>query len=157
MYNIHFKFIFCFALVVALTGCAVGDFGSPNVYQQYDVARAGSLQSCTVLRIRPVVIDTGTGNNGIGAAVGVMAGVLVGAQVRGHRRDRSLIEFALGVAGGILGHGIDVLSSRSDGFEIVARMSDGRVLVVVQPSDQAFMPGEQAYLVSSNSGLRITH
>lgn len=157
MFNIHFKFIASVALVASLTGCAVSDFGSPNLYQQYGVAHAGSLQACTVLRTRPVVIDTGTGNNGLGTEVGVAAVVLVGAQVRGHRRDRSLIELALGVAGGILGHGIDVLSSRSDGFEIVARMTDGRVLVVVQPADQAFMPCEQAYLVSSNSGLRITH
>ncbi|MGB8420199.1 hypothetical protein [Paraburkholderia sp.] len=157
MFNVNFKVIFSFALVASLTGCAVGDFGSPNVYQQYDVARAGSLQSCTVLRIRPVVIDTGTGNNALGTAVGAMAGVLVGAQVRGHRRDRSLIELALGVAGGFIGQGIDVVASRRDGLEIAARMNDGRVLVVVQPADQAFMPGEQVYLVSSYSGFRITH
>lgn len=157
MFNFRFNIIFSLALVASLTGCAAGDFGSPNVYQPYEVARAGSLGSCTVLRARPVLIDSDASDSGLGTAVGAMTGVLLGAQVRGHRHDRSLVELVLGVAGGMIGQSIAVVASRRDGLEIVARMADGRVLVVVQPADQAFAPGEQAYLVSSYSGLRITH
>jgi outer membrane lipoprotein SlyB len=157
MFNDRFNIISSLALVASLTGCAAGDFGSPNVYQPYEVARAGSLESCTVLRTRPVLIDANPSDSGLGAAVGATTGVLLGAQVRGHRHDRSLVELVLGVAGGMIGQSIAVVSSRRDGLEIAARMADGRVLVVVQPADQAFMPGEQAYLVSSYSGLCITH
>ncbi|WP_168788850.1 hypothetical protein [Paraburkholderia aromaticivorans] len=157
MFNLKFKFIFSLALVASLTGCAVGDFGSPNVYQQYDVARAGSLESCTVLRTRLVVIDANPGNSVVGTAVGVLGGVLLGSQVKGRRHGHSLTVLALGLAGGMIGQGIALAASRQDGLELAVRMTDGRVLVVVQPANQAFMPGERVYLVSSYSGLRITH
>ncbi|CAE6963344.1 hypothetical protein [Paraburkholderia domus] len=157
MFNLKFKFIFSLALVASLTGCAAGDFGSPNVYQPYDVARAGSLESCTVLRTRLVLIDANPGNTGVGTAVGIAAGMLLGSQVHGRRHDRSLAVLALGLVGGVIGQGIAGVASRQDGLELAVRMTDGRVLVVVQPADQAFMPGERAYLVSSYSGLRITH
>lgn len=158
MINFKFasKFLVTLGLASSLAGCVFGSAGSPIAYPGYDIAHTGSIERCSVLRILSVVIES-RANAGTGTAVGVAVGVLLGSRVSARRHGLSVAELALGVAAGAIGEGIAVAASRRDGFEIVVQTLDGRVFDVVQPAGEAFVPGEQVYLASSYSGLRVTH
>ncbi|MFM0154867.1 hypothetical protein [Paraburkholderia sediminicola] len=64
-------------------------------------------------------------------------------------------QFAIGAARPVVDRK-SVLSHHA-GLEIVVRTNAGRTLVVAQPDDQKFAPGDHVLLVSTNSGLRVTH
>jgi outer membrane lipoprotein SlyB len=139
-----------------LGGCAAQDVGSPNVYQRYDVARAGSLEEVTIVRTRAVTIEVpGADPVGLGSILSAAAGAFLGSRVIGNGNGRYIAGAVSGAAAGVIARGIAVANSRLDGLEIVVRTSTGRLLVVSQPADQQFARGEKVLLVSTNSGLRV--
>jgi len=141
-----------------LAGCAgYTDFGSPDVYQRADAQHAGSLEEATVVRVRRVTIQTL--GDGSGATSLITAGVsaFLGSRVIGNGSGRYVAAAVAGAGSGFIAQHVSAALSRTAGLEIVLRKANGAMLVVTQPDDQLFSPGDSVLLVDTNSCLRVTH
>jgi outer membrane lipoprotein SlyB len=152
-----FKYIVSIVLLSVLTGCASTDFGSPNTYQRYDVQRAGTMEEATVVRVRSVTIEAGSDNSGLTSLISAGVGAFLGTRTIGNGNGRYIAGALTGAASGFITQKVSQVLSQHAGLEIIVRTTAGRTLVVAQPDDQQFAPGDHVLLVSTNSGLRVTH
>jgi outer membrane lipoprotein SlyB len=152
-----FKYIVSIALLSVLTGCASTDFGSPNTYQRYDVGRAGTMEEATVVRVRSVTIEAGSDNSGLTSLISAGVGAFLGTRTIGNGNGRYIAGALAGATSGFITQKVSQVLSHHAGLEIIVRTTAGRTLVVAQPDDQQFAPGDHVLLVSTNSGLRVTH
>lgn len=152
-----FKLICSVVLLSALTGCASADFGSPNTYQRFDVQRIGQFEQATILRVRPITIESTSDTSGISSLVSAAAGAFLGSQVIGNGSGRYVAGALSGAASGLIAQRVSAVMSRHSGVEVYLRRANGQTVVVTQVDDQQFAPGQQVYLVSNGSGYRITH
>ncbi|MFL9876471.1 outer membrane lipoprotein [Paraburkholderia megapolitana] len=151
------RLIICILFLACLSGCATGDFGSPDVYQRYDVQHASSMEEGTVLRVRSVTIQSSSDSSGVASVLSAAAGAFLGSRVIGNGTGRYIAAAVSGAGTGFVTQQITNVLSRRAGLEIVVRTTAGKLIVVAQPSDQLFNPGDHVLLVSTNSGLRVTH
>ena len=141
-----------------LAGCAnMTDFGSPDVYQRADVQRAGTLEPATVVRMRRITIQSGSGNSGFENLVAAGVGAFLGNEVIGNGRGRYIAAAVSGAASTFISQHVSAALSRTSGLEIVVRKTDGSLRVITQPDDQLFAPGDHVLLMDTNSGIRVTH
>jgi outer membrane lipoprotein SlyB len=152
-----FKLLCTVFLLSALTGCTTADFGSPNTYQRYDVQRIGQYEQATILRVRPITIESNSDSSGISSIVSAAAGAFLGSQVIGNGRGRYIAGALSGSASGLIAQRVSSVMSRHSGVEVFLRRANGQTVVVTQVDDQQFAPGEQVFLLSNGSGCRITH
>lgn len=148
------------ALVVfsVLSGCAnMTDFGSPDVYQRTDVQRAGTLEQATVVRVRRITIRVPGNNSGLTSLVSSGVGAFLASQTLGNGRGRYVAAAMSGAVTGFVAQHVSDALSRTAGLEIVVRKPDGALRVITQPDDQLFSPGDHVLLMSTNSGIRVTH
>lgn len=151
------KFFCSVMLLSVLTGCATADFGSPNTYQRYDVQRIGQFEQATILRVRPITIESNSDSSGISSIVSAAAGAFLGSQVIGNGRGRYIAGALSGSASGLIAQRVSSVMSRHTGVEVFLRRANGQTVVVTQVDDQQFAAGQQVFLVSNGSGYRITH
>jgi outer membrane lipoprotein SlyB len=152
-----FKLFTSIVLLSLLTACAGTDFGSPDTYQRYDVQRAGSLEAATVLRTRAITIEAGSDNSGLTSLISAGVGAFLGSRTIGNGTGRYIAGALAGAASGFVTQKVSEVLSHRSGLEIIVRTAAGRMLVVAQPDDQQFAPGDRVLLISTNSGLRVTH
>jgi len=152
-----FKIIVSVVLVSLLSACAGADFGSPNTYQRYDVQRSGTVEVATVIRTRAITIESGSDNSGWTSLISAGVGAFLGSSTIGNGSGRYVAGALSGAASGLVAQKVSQVLSHHAGLEIIVRTNAGRTLVVAQPDEQQFAPGEQVLLVSTNSGLRVTH
>jgi outer membrane lipoprotein SlyB len=152
-----FKLLVSILVLSLLSACASPDFGSPNTYQRYDVQRAGFMEEGTVLRIRSITIEAGSDNSGLTSLISAGVGAFLGTRTIGNGNGRYIAGAITGAASGYVTQKISTALSHHAGLEIIVRTTAGRTLVVAQPDDQRFAPGDHVLLVSTNSGLRVTH
>jgi outer membrane lipoprotein SlyB len=152
-----FKFVVSIVLASLLSACASADFGSPNTYQRYDVQRIGHQEQATVIRVRPITIESSSDSSGWTSLVTTAASAFLGSQIIGNGRGRYISGALSGSAAGVISQRVSTMMSRHSGVEVFLRRADGETVVVSQVDDQQFVPGERVYLVSSGSGYRITH
>jgi len=151
------RLFFSFLLLSVLNACANVDFGSPNTYQRADVQHAGTVQQATVVRVRSITIQASSGNPALTSLVSAGVGAFLSSRVVGNGNGRYIAAAVGGAGSGFVGQAISQGLSRHAGLEIVVHMDAGRTLVVSQPDDQPFAPGDRVLLVSSGSGVRVTH
>jgi len=151
------KLLFSSLLLCILTGCASADFGSPNTYQRYDVQRIGQMEQATVIRVRPITIESNSDSSGLSSIVSSVAGAVLGSQVIGNGRGRYISGALSGSATGVIAQRVSSMMSRHSGLEVFLLRANGQTVVVSQVDDQQFAPGEHVYLINSGSGYRITH
>ena len=151
--------IFISILVLSLfAGCAnMTDFGSPDIYQRSDVQHVGTLEEVTVMRVRNITIQASGDSSGIAGLVSAGLGAFLGSQVIGNGNGRYIAAAVAGAGTGVVAQRVSAALSRTAGLEIVVRKANGQMLVVTQPDDQRFKPGDQVLLVTGNSGVRVTH
>jgi outer membrane lipoprotein SlyB len=152
-----FKLITCITFFSLLTACAGTDFGSPNTYQRYDVQRAGSVEGGVVVRTRPITIEAGSDNAALTSLISAGVGAFLGTRTIGNGNGRYIVGAISGAASGFITQKVSEVLSQRSGLEIIVRTTAGSLLVVAQPNDQTFAPGDPVLLVSTNSGLRVTH
>jgi len=151
------KIILSIILVSLLSACAGVDFGSPNTYQRGDVQHAGSMEEATVVRTRAITIEASSDNSGWTSLISAGMGAFLGSRTIGNGTGRYIAGALTGAASGIVSQKVSQALTHHAGLEIIVRANAGRTLVVTQPDDQQFAPGEHVLLVSTNSGLRGTH
>lgn len=158
MFKRAFRSVSIVVLLSTLAACAnMTDFGSPDVYQRSEVQRVGSLEEVTVVRVRNITIQTSGDGSGIVSLITAGASAFLGSQVIGNGNGRYIAGAISGAGAGVIAQRVGAALSRTAGLEIVVRKANGSMLVVTQPDDQRFKPGDQVLLVSSNSGVRVTH
>ncbi|SEI20990.1 hypothetical protein [Paraburkholderia hospita] len=152
-----FKIIVSLVLASMLSACAGVDFGSPNTYQRYDVQRAGTLEEGTVLRTRAITIEASQDNSGLTSLISAGVGAFLGSRTIGNGTGRYIAGALTGAASGFVTQKVSQVLSHHSGIEIIVRTNTGRNVVVAQPDDQQFAPGDHVLLISTNSGLSVTH
>lgn len=152
-----FKPITSIFLLSLLSACAGIDFGSPNTYQRYDVQHAGTVEEGTVIRTRAITIEAGSDNSGLTSLISAGVGAFLGSRTIGNGTGRYIAGALSGAASGFITQKVTQVLSHRSGLEIIVRKSSGGNVVIAQPDDQQFVPGEHVLLVSTNSGLRVTH
>jgi len=152
-----FKIIVSLVLASMLSACAGVDFGSPNTYQRYDVQRAGTVEEGTVIRTRAITIEASSDNSGLTSLISAGVGAFLGSRTIGNGTGRYIAGALSGAASGFVTQKVSQALSHRSGLEIIVRKSSGGNVVIAQPDDQQFAPGEHVLLVSTNSGLRVTH
>lgn len=152
-----FKIIVSLVLASMLSACAGVDFGSPNTYQRYDVQRSGTLEEGTVLRTRAITIEASQDNSGLTSLISAGVGAFLGSRTIGNGTGRYIAGALTGAASGFVTQKVSQVLSHHSGLEIIVRTNTGRNVVVAQPDDQQFAPGDHVLLVTTNSGLRVTH
>src|SRR6478752_624427 len=151
------KFFCSVMLLSVLTGCATAYFGSPDTYQRYDVQRIGQFEQATIMRVRPITIESNSGSSGIASIVSAAAGAFLGSQVIGNGSGRFIAGALSGSVSGLVAQRVSAAMSRHSGVEVFLRRANGQTVVVTQVDDQQFAAGQQVFLVSNGSGYRITH
>ncbi|WP_028218915.1 outer membrane lipoprotein [Paraburkholderia oxyphila] len=152
------RILFALVVLYVLSGCAnMTDFGSPDVYQRSDVQRVGSIEEVTVMRVRNITIQSSGDSSGLISLVTAGASAFLGSQVIGNGNGRYIAAAVSGAGAGFIAQHVGAALSRTAGLEIVVRKANGSMVVVTQPDDQRFKPGDQVLLVSSSSGVRVTH
>jgi outer membrane lipoprotein SlyB len=151
------RLFFSLLFLSVLSACANVDFGSPNTYQRADVQHTGTVQQANVVRVRNVTIQASSGNPALTSLVSAGVGAFLSSRVVGNGSGRYIAAAVGGAGSGFVGQAISQTLSRHAGLEIVVHTDAGRTLVVSQPDDQAFAPGERVLLVSNGSGVRVTH
>jgi outer membrane lipoprotein SlyB len=152
-----FKIIVSLVLASMLSACAGVDFGSPNTYQLYDVQRAGTVEEGTVIRTRAITIEASQDNSGLTSLISAGVGAFLGSRTIGNGSGRYIAGALSGAATGFVTQKVSQVLSQHSGLEIIVRRNSGGNVVIAQPDDQQFAPGERVLLVSTNSGLRVTH
>jgi outer membrane lipoprotein SlyB len=152
-----FRIIVSLVLASMLSACAGIDFGSPDTYQRYDVQRAGTAEEGTVIRTRAITIEAGSDNSGLTSLISAGVGAFLGSRTIGNGTGRYIAGALSGAASGFITQKVSEVLSHRSGLEIIVRRSSGGNVVIAQPDDQQFVPGEHVLLVSTNSGLRVTH
>lgn len=152
-----FKIIVSLVLASMLSACAGVDFGSPNTYQRYDVQRSGSLEEGTVVRTRAISIEATQENSGLTSLISAGVGAFLGSRTIGNGTGRYIAGALTGAASGFVTQKVSQVLSHHSGLEIIVRTNTGRNVVVAQPDDQPFAPGDHVLLITTNSGLRVTH
>jgi outer membrane lipoprotein SlyB len=137
------------------TGCAVQDFGSPNVYQRQQVQHAGAIADATVVHVRPITIQSQP-NSVVPTALSAVAGAFLGSRL-GHGNGSIVAAAAGGIGSALVAHHVVAAGSHHAGLEIVVQLKDGHRLAIVQPDDQQFAVGDHVLLVGSGNELRVTH
>ncbi|MBN3785665.1 hypothetical protein [Burkholderia sp. Ac-20353] len=151
-----FKILLSALVLSCLSACASVDFGSPDIYQRYDVQHAGTIEQGTIVSIRGVTIDNGSDNSGLSSLLTAGVSAFLGSRTIGGGNGRYIAGAIAGASAGFITQKVSAVLQRHAGVEIVVRTVAGRVLVVVQTDDQRFTAGDRVMLVSSNSGLRVT-
>ncbi|AOK42515.1 TPA: hypothetical protein QDB15_004225 [Burkholderia vietnamiensis] len=151
-----FKLLVSALAFSCLTACAAVDFGSPDTYQRYDIQQAGTVEPATIVSVRGVTLDGGSGNSGIASLLSAGVSGLLGSSVFGGGNGRYVAGAVAAAGAGFVAQRVSTALQRHPGLEIVVRTVSGRVLVVVQSNEQRFVPGDRVMLVRSNSGLRVT-
>jgi outer membrane lipoprotein SlyB len=152
-----FKIIVSLVLASMLSACAGVDFGSPNTYQRYDVQRSGTLEEGTVVRTRAITIEATQENAGLTSLISAGVGAFLGSRTIGNGTGRYIAGALTGAASGFVTQKVSQVLSHHAGLEIIVRTNTGRNVVVAQPDDQPFAPGDHVLLITTNSGLRVTH
>ena len=152
-----FKIIVSLVLASMLSACAGVDFGSPNTYQRYDVQRSGTLEEGTVVRTRAITIEATQENSGLTSLISAGVGAFLGSRTIGNGTGRYIAGALTGAASGFVTQKVSHALSHHAGLEIIVHTNTGRTVVVAQPDDQQFVPRDHVLLITTNSGLRVTH
>ncbi|MDR1597496.1 MAG: hypothetical protein LBR89_00980 [Holosporales bacterium] len=143
------------SLALLLTSCATGP--SLPVYKSNAVGMAQTTLRGVITGAREVVIDNSSKGGNTGRVAGSVAGATIGAVAanEGHK----LLGAGVGGAVGLLaGHLVGNAVSKKHGFEYQVMADNGQRLTIVQPANVVFYVGDRVYisLPCGNAPGRLT-
>ena len=153
-------FVVISALLV--TGCASGGgFGAKSysgaVYKGAQAQRSQQVSTATIVGIRQITIqdDPQVAGATVGAGMGALA-VLGLAGTGGNPYGLAAGAIAAGVLGGAATDYVSKKMLEQPGFEFTVRLTDGRIMTVVQTNIDMMAVGDKVYLTQSADGtLRV--
>lgn len=143
------------ASLLIITGCASNLNGT--TYSRNEARQVQQVEYGTVESVSPVIIE---GTSGVvGAGTGAVVGGIAGSHIGGGK-GQTLATVLGAVAGGVAGKQVEESVTRAQGQEITVRMSDGRVISVVQEVDKGgamFNYGDRVRVLSGRGATRVTY
>lgn len=142
------KYTFLLALPLAVSGIAgcASDINS-NYYSTSSIGQVSQAQGCTVVSVRPIQVST---ENGMGSAIGSIAGGIAGSQIGGGNTAHLLGAVGGAILGGFAGNAAqDGLTSQM-GYEYVVRLDNGTTLSTTQGTDVLLNPGQRCQIIFGN-------
>ena len=145
-----------------VTGCASGGgFGAKSysgaVYKGAQAQRSQQVSTATIVGIRQITIqdDPQVAGATVGAGMGALA-VLGLAGTGGNPYGLAAGAIAAGVLGGAATDYVSKKMLEQPGFEFTVRLTDGRIMTVVQTNIDMMAVGDKVYLTQSADGtLRV--
>lgn len=138
-------------LFAYLTGCASSRAG--DVYARNQAARTFTVETGVIESIRPIRIE-GT-KTPIGAAVGALAGGVIGNTIGGGSGRTAATVFG-GLAGAGAGAVIEEGLTRENGLEIIVKKDNGQTIAIVQGINKInknmFNPGDRIRIIRGSDG-----
>jgi outer membrane lipoprotein SlyB len=131
-------------LALTLTACAAPR-GQPGEVE---------IRSGVIEQITPTQLQT-TGNFGVGAVVGGLAGLGIGSLIGGGSgRDVAMV---LGTVGGaVAGHQVQKNYDQPvAGQQIIVRATNGVLISVTQPANNELRQGQKVYVEGSGEDARV--
>ena len=142
------RLILVVAAALLLPACS-NTLPSADSYSRNETKRLMRVRYAEVIDIRPVKIDGEAGF--IGETGGAAVGYTVGRTI-GDGSGSRVAGAVGGVAGAVAGTAIETKLTEQDGYAITVRLDSGREIVIVQPADVAFGPGERVRVLTSSGG-----
>lgn len=141
----------CLAIAaVLLSGCATSSIYSGSTYTANQVKRAQSVHFGTVISVTKADIQSNQNSN-VGAVIGGVAGGVLGNTLGGGAGN-----VAATVGGALLGAVAGSVAQNqinsTDAVQLVIRVSNGRVISVVQKFQKGFYPGVTVQIVGNING-----
>lgn len=136
------------------TGCARGLHG--DTYSREDARQVQTVEYGTIEAATMVVIE-GT-KTPIGSAAGAVVGGIAGSSI-GDGKGAAVAAVIGAVAGGLAGSATEEAITKSQGIELVIRMSNSnRVISVVQQHNPAkpFNVGDRVRIMKVNGQTRVS-
>jgi len=138
--------------VIGLSGCASSMSG--GAYSRDQTGQAQTVEMGVVDSVREVRIE-GT-KTPIGAGTGAVLGGLAGSNMGSGSGNTAGAVFGA-VVGGLAGAAVEEGVTKKAGFEITVRLDSGRMLAVVQETDEQFHPGDRVRVLTGNGVTRVSH
>lgn len=139
-------------LLFIFVGCETSSQGS-KTYTRAQAQQQMEVYTGTVLNVAKVTIEPE--ETGGGAAIGGIAGSVAGSTV-GSGRGSKLATVAGSLAGAAVGSSVEQKTRTKAGLELEVELDNGRIMVVVQEEDDAFVIGDRVrVLVDSRGTTRV--
>ena len=149
-----FSLILGLAMPFALVSCFPKELTGDS-YSRGEVGQAQHIQTGTVESVRYVKIQ---GGQGVGTAIGAIAGGIAGSQVGGGSGE------TLGALGGTAvgaaaGGAVQQKIGNKQGVELTIRFDDGGTEAIVQEHTDrvTFNVGDRVRVLHGSGRLRVTH
>ena len=107
-----------------------------------------------VEEVRRVPLPAGGG--WVGTLGGAAAGGIAGGAV-GSGRGSQAASVVGAIAGSVAGRALEGAATNTEGLELSVRLDSGSVLLILQPENEKFSPGERVRVISGAKGARVTH
>ncbi len=140
----------CAAVVVLALGACAPPPGP--VYSRNEAHSAWNIRDGRVVDVRPATIE------GRRSAIGRVGGGAIGYEVAhtvGHGAGSDIAGAVGGVAGAIAGEAVEEAATRQRAYEITVELDGGHTMMVVQPADQDFAPGERVKVYTRHGDARV--
>ena len=142
--------------VLVLTGCETTNQGS-KTYTRAQAQRPMTAQNGTVMAAQDVTIQasqSGGGAVGGGIVGGILGHALVGKSGPATKRVGATLGALAGAAGGSVA---EKKLGQKTGIELMVKLADDSILVVVQEKDEEFAVGDKVRVITSPDGAtRVT-
>jgi outer membrane lipoprotein SlyB len=148
-------FLMCIRLTTMLALCALivacaTPSSDPNVYSRKQARQPYATFYGEVTAVRAVTIE------GEPSWVGGWGGYIVGAQVAGEATHSGVGAALGGVAGAVVGQSIEKAATTETGLEIQVKLDNGDLLTVVQSDAIRFVAGDRVKILRrGNSEARV--
>jgi outer membrane lipoprotein SlyB len=144
-----------FVSLLGLTACSPSA-PSGSVYKSSEALKPQEVKFAQLLSVRPVQIETSS-STAAGTMAGGAIGGVAGSQMGSGRGTEAVLGGLIGATvGAIAGSAAERAANKSAALEMTIRMEDsGRVVSVVQASDEQFVVGERVRVLIQSGKYRI--
>ena len=141
-------------LPLILLGCALAAGCAQNPAANSQAGEELDVRMGVVEEVRHVPLPGSSGY--VGTFGGAAAGGIAGSTVGSGRGSQAASVFGA-VAGSVAGRALESAATAKEGLEISVRLDSGTAILVLQPEDDTFRPGDRVRVLSGTKGTRVTH
>lgn len=131
-------------------GCTQSSSGV--VFSRDEALRGSEIYEGTVVEVRAGKIEGE--QSGVGAIGGAAMGGVVG-NLFGGGKGNTIATVGGALAGGLAGNAVEKGVTSSKAYQITVRLDNGKTIMVVQETDQVFVPEQRVRVVVTGGKSRV--
>lgn len=142
------------AAVALVTGCSSAPSGS--IYKSSEALKPQEVRMGKLLSVEVIKIDT-KGDTTMGTVAGGAIGGIAGSQMGSGKGAQGALGAVIGATvGAIAGSTVQNMTNKEEAYELTVQMEDdGKIMSIVQASDEAFTAGERVRVLVQGGKYRI--